>query len=225
MRKSTKDHLAPNISYGRKTRKLTKADLQRANVPMAFWKSRSDLIGDPEVRDIVMAYRKNVDDHVRNARGVLFSGPAGVGKTSAAVCLMKQAIARGFSAYFVTHNELRDLVFDDSRLFGDGTDGITVKQQVSRTDFLVVDGFNAPFLTDKAFGPLQLERLLFDRSTALKTTVMTSRLGKTLGQEVYVELLEAITSCMAPVGMKGENLHEKTAMELKRKIRGADYRG
>ena len=211
----------PSITYGRETRRVTKADLERVNLPRVFWKSRSDLIQDENVRGVVLKYRKEIDDRIRDGHGVAFAGDSGVGKTSAAACLLKQAIARGYTAYFVTHDELRELAFDDRRLFGDGTDGVTVKQQIARADFLVLDGFNAPFLTDKVFGPLHLERLVSKRSMDLKTTVLTTRVASALSKKEYESLFDMLSSCMLPARIHGENLRDKAREELREKIGGA----
>lgn len=212
----------PLITYGRKTRKLTKADMIRVNLPRKFWKSRSDFIQDVDVREKVLAFRKDIDRHVEHGHGVVFAGDAGVGKTSAAACLLKQAMARGYTTYFVTYDELRELVFDSGRLYGDGTDGTTIKQQVERAEFLVLDGFNAPFLTDKAFGPLQLERLLNRRSSAIRSTVLTTRVAGMLKRKEYENLFDVVTSCMALMKIQGRNLRDDARRELMKEVHGED---
>lgn len=210
----------PRISYGRKTRKITKKDLVRSNIGKAFWKSRSDEIQDAGIRKDVMRYRENIDEMIRTATGIVFSGKAGVGKTSAAVCLLKQAVARGYTAYFVTHDELRELQFDAGRLFGDGSDGVTVRHKIDRVDFLVLDDFNASSLIDKAFTPLHLERLLVRRSSAMLTTVMTTRVAATLKEKAFEDLFEVIKGCMAPMRIEGKNLRDNASRDLIRRVRG-----
>lgn len=210
----------PRISYGRKTRKVTKKDLVRVNVGKAFWMSRSDKIQDEGIRADVMRYRENFDEMIRTATGIVFTGATGVGKTSAAVCLLKQAIARGYTAYFVTHDELRELQFDNGRLFGNGSDGVTVKQKIDRAEFLVLDDFNASSLVDKAFTPLHLERLLIRRSSAMLTTVMTTRVAATLKEKQYKDLFEVIKGCMAPMQIDGNNLRDSASRDLIRRVRG-----
>jgi len=212
----------PIISFRRISRPVTEKDLVRVNLGKAFWRSRSDLIQSAVIRDTVMRYRENIDGMLRTASGIVFTGKIGVGKTSAAVCLLKQAISSGYSSFFVTHNELRDLQFEDrdKRLFGDGSDGITVKQKIARTQFLVLDNFNAPFLVDKAFGPLHLERLLTQRSSAMLTTVMTTRVAHALKQDVYADLFEVMKGCMAPIRIDGDNLRDRVSRELVDRVRG-----
>jgi DNA replication protein DnaC len=210
----------PRISYGRETRKVTKKDLVRVNIGRVFWLSRSDKIQDQVIRGKVMRYRENFDEMVRTASGVVFTGSAGVGKTSAAVCLLKQAIARGYTSYFVTHDELREIQFDNGRLFGNGSDGVTVKQKIDRAEFLVLDDFNASSLTDKAFTTLHLERLLVRRSSAMLTTVLTTRVAATLKEKQHEDLFEVIKGCMAPMQIEGKNLRDNASRDLMKRVHG-----
>jgi len=212
----------PLITYGRKTRKLTKADLVRVNLPRKFWKSKSDLIQDDDVREKVMAFRKDIDRHIDSGHGIVFAGEPGVGKTSAAACVLKQAIVRGYTTYYVTHDEARELVFDAGRLYGDGTDGTTIRQQIDRAQLLILDGFNAQFLTDKAFGPLQLERLLNKRSAAVKSTILTTRVAGTLKRKEYENLFDVVTSCMALMKIQGRNLRDDAREALMKEVHGED---
>ena len=212
----------PRISHGRVNRKVTTKDLRRVNLGKAFWWTKAEDIQVEAVRDVVVRYQDRIDEMIKTASGVLFTGGAGVGKTSAASCLMKKAISRGFTTYFVTHDELREIRFDSSGLFGDGTDGVTVKQQIERAQLLVLDNFNAPFLTDKAFGPLELERLMGKRSARMLTTVMTSRVGASLQQEQHKDLFEALRGCMVPVNIEGKNLRDRNCEELEKRVFGGD---
>ena len=87
-------------------RKVTHADLNRVNLGRSFWGSRTDMIQSEKVRDLVLRYRKNILQMSSTGSGLVFSGPPGVGKTSAAACVLKEAISAGLSGYFTTHSEL-----------------------------------------------------------------------------------------------------------------------
>jgi DNA replication protein DnaC len=211
----------PRISYGRESRKVTDKDLRRVNLGKTFWMTTASRIQDPNVRSVVVRYQNRIDEMIETGSGVLFTGGAGVGKTSAAACLMKAAIARGYTTYFVTHDELRELRFDKTgRLFGDGTDGVTIKQKIERAQLLVLDGFNNSFLTDKAFGPLELERLINKRNATMLTTVMTTRVAASLKQEQYEDLFEVVRSSMVPMEINGRNLRDEARVELRQRVHG-----
>ena len=98
------------LSPGR--RRINKKDLLRINLGQAFWGARTDLIQEQEVRDIVLRYRKNIVEMAKTGSGLLLSGNPGVGKTSVAACVIKEAVSAGLSSYFVTHAELKELRFE-----------------------------------------------------------------------------------------------------------------
>jgi len=202
-------------------RKLTEADFRRVNVGKAFWGSRTDHIQHDETRDVILRYRKNIESMIKTGSGLIFLGPPGVGKTSAAVCIVKEAIVARYSVYFATHAEMRELRFSRrDELFGDGTDGITIAKKVEIADLLVLDGFNEPFFTDKVFGPLQLEELLVYRSSRKLTTMMTTRSGATLKKEEFTDLFEQISQCMVPLNMGGKNMRDDDRKKLSVRVLG-----
>lgn len=210
------------ISNTRVDRKVSVKDLRRVNMVKAFWFATADEIQDEKVRNVVLRYQDRIDEMIKTGSGVVFTGGAGVGKSSAASCLLKKAISRGYTGYWVTHDELREIRFDNSRLFGDGSDGITVKQKVERAQMVVLDNFNAPFLTDKAFGPLELERLLTKRNSMMLTTILTTRVAASLKNSQYEDLFESVRSSMAPMEIRGKNLRDDARMELMQRVHGGE---
>lgn len=205
-------------------RKLTKKDFTRVNIGEAFWHARTDRIQDDDVRALVMRYRKNVESMVRSGSGLIFMGPPGTGKTSAAVCIAKEAIRANLSVYFMPYSELRDLRdFRSSKreeLFGDGTDGITVGKKIEVTNLLVIDGLNQPFFTDKVYGPLQLEELIVHRAAHKLTTMITTRCEATLESKEFSDLRDQISSCMVPIRMDGKNLRDEARKKLGVRVLG-----
>lgn len=202
-------------------RKVTHADLARVNLGKEFWGARTDRIQMEPVRDLVLRYRKNIRDMIATGSGMAFSGPPGVGKTAAAACLLKEAISAGFSGYFVTHSELKELRFEKvPSMFGSGTDGVTVRRKIDIAQILVLDGFNDPFFVDNVFGPLQLEELLVRRNSQKLTTVMTLRSASTLKQEKFSDLLDIISQSMFPVPMLGKNMRDVDRERLGKRMLG-----
>ena len=207
------------LSPGR--RRINKKDLLRINLGQAFWGARTDLIQEQEVRDIVLRYRKNIVEMAKTGSGLLLSGNPGVGKTSVAACVIKEAVSAGLSSYFVTHAELKELRFEKKEtLFGDGSDGISVRKKIDTAQLLVIDGFNEPFFTDNAFGPIQLEELLIRRSSNKLVTIMTTRSVATWKQENYSGLLDLVTQCMCSVPMMGKNMRDLVREKLQRRVLG-----
>ena len=202
-------------------RKVTTKDLERINLGKAFWGARTDEIQSINVRDVVMRYRISIADMVRTGSGLVFAGPPGVGKTSAAACLIKEAVSAKIGAYFVTHTEMKELRFEKKdRMFGDGTDGITVKKKIETVPFLVLDGFNEPFFSDAQYGPNQLEELLIRRTSGRLTTILTTRCVSLFKQEKLADLFDLLSQCMAPLNMTGINMRDKNREALAARIHG-----
>lgn len=202
-------------------RKVTVADLKRVNLAKAFWSARTDLIQSDQdggrARDAVRKFRRNIVDVVAAGAGMFISGQMGRGKTSAAACVLKEAIAAGKTAYFVTFPEMRELRTDRDRreaLFGSGADGITIRKKIETCEMLVLDGFDEPFFTDNHYGPLHLEELLTKRSSERLSTILTSRSG-TFRNEKYASLFDVISQRMLPVPIEGKNLRDQDRVALK----------
>lgn len=208
---------------GDNRRKVTHADLSRVNLGKEFWGARTDRIQMPEVRDLVLRFRKNIREMISTGSGLMFSGPPGVGKTAAAACVLKEAISAGHGAYFVTHGELKDLRFEKTpSWFGSGSDGVTVRRKIDIVPFLVLDGFNDPFFTDNVFGPLQLEELLVRRNSQKLSTIMTVRSRLTLKQEKFSDLLDVVSQAMFSVPMSGKNMRDGDREKLSKRMLGGD---
>lgn len=203
-------------------RKLTRADLSRVNLGEAFWKASTDGIQKEIHRKLVYGYRKKIFEMVESGSGLIFSGSMGVGKTSAAACILKEAVSAGFSCYFVSHSEMKELRFEKMpSLFGNGTDGITVKRKIETADVLVLDGFNEQFFEDNAYGPAQLEELLVKRTSGKLVTIMTSRCASTMLKEPrFASLFDLVSLCMVSVEMAGENLRNQKRAQLNAAITG-----
>lgn len=201
----------------RPRRKITEADLKRINLGKQYWSCTIDGVQYEAARVALSRYAKKIVEMVKSGAGLIVGGERGVGKTGAAAVLVKEAVRRGFTAYFVTFPELRDLQFND-RVYGDGSDGITVNQQMLWADFLVLDGLDDPFLTDKVFGPLQLERLVSRRNNNQLTTVITTRVMKQLS--AMPDLFDILRQALCPVVIRGKNLRDDVEGELRARVLG-----
>jgi len=200
-------------------RKLQDADLQRANIPEAFWRVKTNKVQEGKVRDLVFRYRREIVNMLATSSGVLFTGEEGVGKTSAAVCLLKEAMAANFNCYFVTHTEIKELSSERfPSLYGSGADGITVKRYIETAELVVLDGFND--FGDKEYGAIQLEELLMRRASQRLTTIMTTRSAETLRHQKNRTLYEAVTYCMVPVLIEGKNMRDEIRKEKDDRVKG-----
>lgn len=214
-----------NSVPGHSGRKVTHADLTRVNLPKAFWGAKTEDIRDKDVRNIVIRYRTNIVDMVQTGSGLLFYGLPGVGKTSAAACILKEAISAGRDTYFVTYVELKEIRSESMKsskeaLYGSGNDGITVRRKIETTQLLVIDGVNESLFVDNMFGPLQMEEMLARRAAQKLATIMTIRSVVTLQSDKWSDLFEAISQSMVAVQIDGKNLRDSEKARLMKRVLG-----
>lgn len=203
-------------------RPLTKSDFIRLNIGRAYWdktlKNFRDSL-DGTIVTVVENYCRNIDEMIKTGSGLLIGGDLGSGKTSLAIIVMKEATRCGYTTYFITHAEMRDLQFTD-RVFGRESDGITVRARVRDAQLLVIDGLDDAFFTDKVFGPVHLERLVRHRNAHQLVTLVTTRAIRRMTSGDYAEIFDIMTSSMVPLVLKGDNLRDKERDVLRERVLG-----
>jgi len=190
------------LSPAHPRRRLNKNDYVRINIGQNYWEALVADVQDEKVKEVLSRYCVNIVKMVKSGNGLVISGGRGVGKTMAAVAVLKEAVRRGFTAYFVTHGELCDLQFND-KVFGDGSDGVMVSQKLREAEVLVIDGINEPFFVDKRFGPRHLETAVSQRNARRLTTIITTRAAKEIKKNE--DLFDVISERMFPLTINGSN--------------------
>lgn len=205
----------------RRRRRLVHGDFERINLGKQYRGASIASMPDSKAKEILSRYCENIREMVRSGSGLIIGGAKGVGKTWAAAAVLKEATRNSFPGYFVTHAELRELQFNDEE-FGDGRDGVTVKFYLPKFRLLVLDGLDAAFLEDKAFGPLQLERLISRRNSAKLATIVTTRVGKRLTEKDgdFADLFDIMSETMFGLTIRGGNLREEQRKRLRARVTG-----
>lgn len=191
-------------------RKLTKSDMEWMHIPPEYWRAVVADVPD-SVRDAVVRYASNVVAYVERPVGLLFIGPVGVGKTSAAVVLAKEARASGKTVLFVSVWELREDVknkvsFDESH---------SMLDRCRQVDLLVLDGLKPEDATGYFFGAKELEELLSARSSHRRATFITTRCSiADLRSKGFGPMLDALTGTVVPLDVRGPNRRMEQNKEL-----------
>lgn len=191
-------------------RKLTKSDMEWMNIPPEHW--RAVVAEVPEsVRDAVIRYASNVVAYVERPVGLLFIGPVGVGKTSAAVVLAKEARASGKTVLYISVWELRE----DVRNKVNFDEGNTVMDRCRQVDLLVLDGLKPEDATGHFVGAKELEELLATRSSHRRATFITTRCSiADLRSKGFGPMLDALTGTVVPLDVRGPNRRIEQNKEL-----------
>lgn len=204
-------------------RPLSPSDYVRMNLPREHWAAHTRHIQSSEAQEVIQSYGNRVVEMIEFATGLQLVGDPGAGKSSIAAILAKEAVRWGFSAYFVSHEELADLRFED-RPF---TEGVSVMARIRAVDFLVLDNFDARFLADKRFGPDELEKIVRRRNANLRVTVITTQVGEGMmekneeGKEKFPGLKSTLDARTATVPVHGDDMRVKSSREAQERVFGA----
>ena len=161
-----------------------------------YWQlTLDDWRGDQKVKQEIMSYIQNLDNVFKSGLSVCFIGSNGVGKTLAAILILKEAYKKGYSIYFTTLSELLEKTkesyddkFEEREIFHEWYSGL---QEV---DFLVLDDFGGEYIP-KDFGKYTVSRcdLLFRfRRRNNLPTILTTNLTQEEFLERYGSALKSI---------------------------------
>ena len=168
-------------------RKLSKRDMERMCVPEEFWWAKLDEVAEL-ARPTMARYAARIEEMVRKPAGFLLYGKSGVGKTSAAVVMLKAARQYGMSGYFATIWSLREFVrtgvqYDDSS---------SILDRCRDVDLLVLDHLRLEDVDEKIVNLSTLEELVSYRSAHHRATIITTQLEPKTGANVF----RAFISCV-----------------------------
>ena len=98
-------------------RSLGVPDFARMNLPEQFWRAKVHNVPE-SVRKSVAKYLLNTPSMVEDGIGLLVVGQKGVGKTGIAALVAKESRARGYTVFFTSVWEMREMIrakarFDD----------------------------------------------------------------------------------------------------------------
>ena len=187
------------------------------HIPQEYW--YATVQGIPEsVRETLLRYLTRVEEFVHRPMGLMLTGSVGVGKTSAATVVAKEARCHGKSVYFVSVWELREDIrnrvqFDESH---------TSLVRCREVDLLVLDALRVEDAGIPFFGARELEELIQDRTSHKRATLLTTRMGVSeLRKGGFAGLLDMMLGSVLPLDVKGPNLREAQHADLMQELHGA----
>ena len=185
-------------------RKLDAEDMLRMNVPEALWRVRLQWVPE-SVRSVVQNYCEKFDTMAEKGAGLLLWGNDGVGKSGVAVCLAKEARARGYTVLFTTASELREAV-QERRAFDDTHSMFARAQEV---DVLVLDNLRDVDLSLAFTNQTRVEDLMIGRGAQRKITIATTRLTFSELASEHESFVRSTSGSVVPLEVTGPDLNEK----------------
>ncbi len=156
--------------YLEQQRRNTDARIRRARMPESWsldtfpWK-RQPGVDKKQIRQLADL------EFVRTGMNLVFTGEAGVGKTGLAIALLRAAVQSGYRGYFVKAQDL----FDE--MYASLADRSTRRFLKSLTSYDVVCVDELGYLNLRPEQTNIFFKLMDDRYTARKATIITTNLG------------------------------------------------
>lgn len=151
---------------------VTEKDLRRARVPVRYWEvSTGQIPSNLDHLPVLNKYIEGLEDNILNGRGLLMMGDYSTGKTGASVCILKEALNKGFTVLYVRERDLRSFFFDKTPFDGEQT----VIQRMQDVDLLIMDDLGSSHAKEYTLD--LIETVFRWRSDDMKATVTSTNLN------------------------------------------------
>ena len=143
-----------------------------------------------EAYAVVKEYSNDLKANLDTGKGLILRGPAGTGKTSIAVSILKQAMALGKGCLMISMPNLLDTMLTLSK--GDNVAYLRFEQKLRNIPLLLLDDFGAEY-SKSDWVPSKVESIIIDRYNRMKPIILTTNYSdswteKNYSQRVYDRL-------------------------------------
>lgn len=135
-----------------------------------------------EAYRIVNEYRQNLEQNLSTGKGLILRGPAGTGKTSLGVCLLKEALAIGKGCLMISMPNLLDNMFMLSK--GDSVAFLNYEQKLRNIPLLLLDDFGAEY-SKSEWVAAKVESIIIDRYNRMRPIILTTNYSEGWTKEHY----------------------------------------
>jgi len=176
-----------------------------------YWDSTlDDFKGDKIAKGVIEDYIKNIDNAFKYGLSLGLSGSHGVGKTLASILILKAALAKKYTIYFITLAELLKLI--KKPFSEEDSDAIKLYDEIKNIDFLALDDLSEEY-TPKDFGAFCVSEmsLLFRyrRRNCLPSIITTNLTKKDLENKYGSSLSSLMKSNFKFITISGKDFREK----------------
>ena len=135
-----------------------------------------------EAYRIVSDYRQNIAQNLSTGKGLILRGPAGTGKTSLGVCLLKEALAIGKGGLMISMPNLLDNMLTLSK--GDSVAFMSYEQKLRNIPLLLLDDFGAEF-SKSEWVAAKVESIIIDRYNRMRPIILTTNYSEGWTKDHY----------------------------------------
>ena len=120
---------------------------------------------------IVNDYRQHLEQNLSTGKGLILRGPAGTGKTSLGVCLLKEALEIGRGCLMISMPNLLDNMLALSK--GDSVAFMNYEQKLRNIPLLLLDDFGAEY-SKSEWVAAKVESIIIDRYNRMRPIILTT---------------------------------------------------
>lgn len=135
-----------------------------------------------EAYRIVNEYRQNLEENLNNGKGLILRGPAGTGKTSLGVCLLKEALEIGRGCLMISMPNLLDNMLALSK--GDSVAFMSYEQKLRNVPLLLLDDFGAEY-SKSEWVSAKVESIIIDRYNRMRPIILTTNYSDSWTKDNY----------------------------------------
>lgn len=135
-----------------------------------------------EAYRIVSDYRQNLEQNLNTGKGLILRGPAGTGKTSLGVCLLKEALAIGKGCLMISMPNLLDNMLTLSK--GDNVAFMSYEQKLRNIPLLLLDDFGAEY-SKSEWVAAKVESIIIDRYNRMRPIILTTNYSEGWTKDHY----------------------------------------
>lgn len=135
-----------------------------------------------EAYRIVNDYRHNLKENLSTGKGLILRGPAGTGKTSLGVCLLKEALKIGKGCLMISMPNLLDNMLTLSK--GDSVAFMSYEQKLRNVPLLLLDDFGAEY-SKSEWVAAKVESIIIDRYNRMRPIILTTNYSDSWTKDNY----------------------------------------
>lgn len=135
-----------------------------------------------EAYRIVNKYRQHLEQNLNTGKGLILRGPAGTGKTSIGVCLLKEALAIGKGCLMISMPNLLDNMLTLSK--GDSVAFMSYEQKLRNIPLLLLDDFGAEY-SKSEWVAAKVESIIIDRYNRMRPIILTTNYSESWTKDHY----------------------------------------
>ncbi|WP_418369408.1 ATP-binding protein [Veillonella parvula] len=135
-----------------------------------------------EAYRIVIDYRQNLKENLSTGKGLILRGPAGTGKTSLGVCLLKEALVIGKGVLMISMPNLLDNMLTLSK--GDSVAFMSYEQKLRNVPLLLLDDFGAEY-SKSEWVSAKVESIIIDRYNRMRPIILTTNYSDSWTKDNY----------------------------------------